>query len=632
MGMVFLCLSNELTINGVFFFELCSYNNGFVHFVTNNDTRSCFSYISCTQSLDELTKTVYITTVWKGSFPSAPQNPETGWAYYNTIDKKSYIYDGEKWNVMSQDGIDGQNGIDGKSIVWKGSFQSSDVIELRSPQINWAYYNITDKKAYIFDGAKWCILAQDGKDGANGKNTIEINGIVETEGNVPSVISFPKLIQNETETMVSFVAGRFEFENDSDNDLPQQTVFSFALENDTSKKIKIVFDSENTYLELQIVNGGRTVNTRRSNENLLDLYDQSIDGEKYIFESASVTFGKGWELKGVLNFTPSVCPNEVQMPRRKTGISLVETEDGIQITLNNIPSDASSIYIRQIVDNYWSQIFNISRNSNYSFPSSIQVYDCYVENGKDYQYCADIYYGNSWDDYIRTDYAYITPSNGLGKLDFDASVSTEGVILSFEVPDSLDISNIWYSRGFNTGKFQDISTRNKVNNELIVTDYFVPLNTTITYSCNVNVNLNFENGIYASYRPRTDEKTVTTPVSNCGYGEVYISNSPAASWDGSKITFTTEPQLSIADFPSGVSVNSIGFIYRNVNDDSRNYYLYYGDMRPNWEKGSYYPSELCSNGDRGYYIGLRDNQGNSWGVYREPEQLFEGMPQTIVIE
>ncbi len=323
-----------------------------------------------------------------------------------------------------------------------------------------------------------------------------------------------------------------------------------------------------------------------------------------------------------------------EMPNSTPVLSLIETDDGVEITLNNIPSKTSTIIIRQILNNSWTQVFNIYKNSELSFPSSIQVCDYFVEKGKKYVYFADFYYGNNWDQYIRTDYVYITPSIGLGKLEFDASVSTEGVILSFQVPDSLNISNIWYSRGFNTGKFQDISTSNKVNNEFIVTDYFVPLNTAITYSCNVNVNLNFTNGISGSYRPRVDEKTIITPASDCGYGEVMIVNSPAATWDGSIITFTTAPELSITDFPAGISVREIGFIYRNINDDGRNYYLYYGKgkTRPNWEKGSYYPSELCWTGDKGYYISLIDNQGNSWGVYREPDQLFEGMPQTIVIE
>ena len=41
--MVFLCLLYKLTINRVHLLELRSNNNGFIHFVADNDTLSCFS-------------------------------------------------------------------------------------------------------------------------------------------------------------------------------------------------------------------------------------------------------------------------------------------------------------------------------------------------------------------------------------------------------------------------------------------------------------------------------------------------------------------------------------------------------------------------------------------------------------
>lgn len=64
---------------------------------------ACFSSVSCKQNSEDVIQTVYITPIWKGSFPEPLQNPEIGWAYYNTTDKKSYIYDGEKWKEMEQD-------------------------------------------------------------------------------------------------------------------------------------------------------------------------------------------------------------------------------------------------------------------------------------------------------------------------------------------------------------------------------------------------------------------------------------------------------------------------------------------------------------------------------------------------
>ncbi|WP_052299737.1 hypothetical protein [Treponema primitia] len=50
---------------------------------------------------------------WKGSLASAPENPQTNWAYYNTTDKKSYIYADGAWTIFSQDGSDGVDGKDG---------------------------------------------------------------------------------------------------------------------------------------------------------------------------------------------------------------------------------------------------------------------------------------------------------------------------------------------------------------------------------------------------------------------------------------------------------------------------------------------------------------------------------------
>jgi hypothetical protein len=137
---------------------------------------------------------------WKGTLSTNPSSPEIDWAYYNSTDKKAYIWDGSAWTVLSQDGAtglqgpagnvgaDGQDGAqgptgnagadgqdgsqgsagaqgptgsagsDGTGISWKGTLTSHPT----SPQMNWAYYNSDDKKAYIWDGSGWTTLAQDG--------------------------------------------------------------------------------------------------------------------------------------------------------------------------------------------------------------------------------------------------------------------------------------------------------------------------------------------------------------------------------------------------------------------------------------------------------------------------------------
>ena len=51
--------------------------------------------------------------IWQGSFATSPANPEKYWAYFNTTDGCSYIYDGEKWTLLAQAGKDGENGTNG---------------------------------------------------------------------------------------------------------------------------------------------------------------------------------------------------------------------------------------------------------------------------------------------------------------------------------------------------------------------------------------------------------------------------------------------------------------------------------------------------------------------------------------
>ena len=96
--------------------------------------------------------------IWKGEFASHPNNPENGWAYKNTTDKKSYVYQDGAWHQMT---VDGQNGL---SIVWKGDLATAP----SNPQLNWCYRNTKDKKIYIYNGSDWELMVLDGNDGQTG--------------------------------------------------------------------------------------------------------------------------------------------------------------------------------------------------------------------------------------------------------------------------------------------------------------------------------------------------------------------------------------------------------------------------------------------------------------------------------
>lgn len=95
---------------------------------------SMFTVIGCNQNPEDQTQTTYVMPVWKGSLDKAPENPELGWAYYNTTDKTSYIYDGKDWQVMSKDGSDGAKGTDGKDgkdgVNGKDATQDSSLKDL----------------------------------------------------------------------------------------------------------------------------------------------------------------------------------------------------------------------------------------------------------------------------------------------------------------------------------------------------------------------------------------------------------------------------------------------------------------------------------------------------------------------
>jgi hypothetical protein len=58
------------------------------------------------------------------------------------------------------DGADGTDGTDGISMTWLGSL----AIEPVSPNLNNAYYNTVNRISYIWDGVSWQILAMDGDD------------------------------------------------------------------------------------------------------------------------------------------------------------------------------------------------------------------------------------------------------------------------------------------------------------------------------------------------------------------------------------------------------------------------------------------------------------------------------------
>jgi len=129
-----------------------------------------------------------VSVQWIGPLALRPSSPTLNQAYYNTVTKISEIWNGSSWNTIAQDGVmgatgasgsNGTNGSNGVSIQWLGTF----AIAPSSPTLNQAYYNSNDKKSYVYNGSSWSILAQDGSTGTQGIQGIQgVQGIQGPQG------------------------------------------------------------------------------------------------------------------------------------------------------------------------------------------------------------------------------------------------------------------------------------------------------------------------------------------------------------------------------------------------------------------------------------------------------------------
>jgi hypothetical protein len=124
--------------------------------------------------------------IWKGSLASAPPSPSENWAYHNTNDSTSYIYNGTSWQVLTRKGAKGAPGTPGTPITWAGTWPSHPATAL-----NKAYYNSSDRKSYVWDGDSWETLAVDGADGVDGTDGVDGIGII-WKGSLPEPPSSPQ--------------------------------------------------------------------------------------------------------------------------------------------------------------------------------------------------------------------------------------------------------------------------------------------------------------------------------------------------------------------------------------------------------------------------------------------------------
>lgn len=324
--------------------------------------------------------------------------------------------------------------------------------------------------------------------------------------------------------------------------------------------------------------------------------------------------------------------------------------EGINITLNKIPADATNIQIYDISDNgYWNRIYQVSKNDNATFPAKIEFCDTCVEPGHTYNYVVQIWSetDNSSEEY---DFEPVTATNGTGAVGFNTATTQSGVVITpNQALLALNMSDFGIRRDYadyNTYGVQSMHYRfnnnNNTNNNNAqnssITDYFVSEGITYLYSleCSIQECLDENQTCWANYFPRCEDKTIEIP-SNCGSGELSLTTFPTATWNSSiqKFVFTKAPVVS-SNYPESTVLQEVGFIYHRQNDHW-NHYVYYSlsspqnEVSPKWwhePGGTYYPSSPEMNGDRGYVICLRI--GNTdYQFYNYQEHMFDNMPQSV---
>jgi hypothetical protein len=127
--------------------------------------------------------------VWLGDFASPPANPNTGDAYHDTTQHKSFTWDGTAWVVVCVDGTAGATGATGAAgaagpagpagapggaMNWLGSFATDPP----GPAAGDGYFNTTDGNAYTYDGASWNQFAASGAPGAPGAPGVDGNTVL----------------------------------------------------------------------------------------------------------------------------------------------------------------------------------------------------------------------------------------------------------------------------------------------------------------------------------------------------------------------------------------------------------------------------------------------------------------------
>ncbi|MHC1703653.1 MAG: hypothetical protein AB9846_07065 [Tenuifilaceae bacterium] len=152
LGLVNLSIGGGTIVSGTF--STIPWQSGAVYIKVEIDPAGGTSYTNLGSS--KLTSVPY--ALYAASGTPGPQGP-TG-----PIGPQGLTGNTGPIGPTGPSGANGTNGTNGSSIQWLGELAAAP----NSPLLNQSYYNTTNKKSYIYDGDSWEIITQDGATGPAG--------------------------------------------------------------------------------------------------------------------------------------------------------------------------------------------------------------------------------------------------------------------------------------------------------------------------------------------------------------------------------------------------------------------------------------------------------------------------------
>ncbi len=493
-----------------------------------------------------------------------------------------------------------------------------------------SYFEYLDKTD-LTEGQTYYYKLEDEYGNTYGGEYFSATSIV-TKGPLASMTTQPTLTVNET--VASITSGTYEMDEDINI---VRTIFEFANETEPSRKISVIkkdlinppmgyeWKYSEEYPEYNEYLNQYYTDTFMTSDDTIDLYRISIDGEKYIFSQAYVRFYDEYDsILYELPFTPQseAYPPDIQMPTRRIQLSAAAGDDGIVLTVSNIPAGTEEgtykdIYIYAKYLNESTSIFDVEDITQ----DTIVLTDSYVEPNIEYSYYAQV---QSEDN--KSEVVTVRARGGSGELVITANAVDGGIELN--IPASLtDNSSSCYV-------YRDNLTTHKSINLIIdenttsIKDIFVNPNTSYRYSTSFSNSYSAPN-CSADYYPLLKSVTV---LATQGSGEFEILELPAAEFnqETQTITFTAPPQCTVQNFPEGYYY-SVCSCYTSAEDiwNSVDYSSKEASSSTilNWTSGTYtFYTEFF------YYTVYGPGYYYNWTCYLTEQNQYVRMPATIVIE